>query len=243
MPDGMVVGQPVPQVKGDATGVGDAAGQKQPQAVLAHMGEHRLGGGYHGPAHDDIQRDQPAAKAPKPGGFKHNPQDRQPPDDAKEGPTPRTTETDQGEGRVGAGDEHQDGGVIEDAEQGFGAWMADGMVEGRGQIKEDQGGAEDRTADDMPGGAVMGGEHDEDDQAGDGQERPQTVGDAVGDLFAFGVSGESGGGCHGVASMRREKSAVPNNCRRLARLSGIVHRHFLACVQADSQWTRAQVQG
>jgi hypothetical protein len=86
--------------------------------------------------------------------------------------------------RVGAGDQHQNGRVIEDAQDRFGGWVLNGVVEGRGGIEQNQGRAEDRTADDMPGGTVKAGKGGEHAEAADGQHDAEAMGDAVGDFLA-----------------------------------------------------------
>ena len=71
------------------------------------------------------------------------------------------------------------------------------MVEGGGQIEQDQGTPVDRRTDDMPDVAVMYGKNEENHQPDDGQAGTYSMGDAMGEFFPKCVRGFLWGAGHG----------------------------------------------
>jgi len=51
---------------------------------------------------------------------------------------------------VSAGDEEVDGGVVEDLEEALYAGFGKAVIEGRGEVENDESGAKDASADDGP---------------------------------------------------------------------------------------------
>jgi len=90
--------------------------------------------------------------------------------------------------------------MITQAENGFGAWQRDAVVESGSGVHEDLGRAVDAATDDVPDGAKQASESGEDGQAGNGEEDAETVGDAVGDFFGGAVARQSGVSIHQMYS-------------------------------------------
>ena len=120
MPDAVKTGRFFPQrVKDQAGCVKQTARKKPDEAHRPQMKEKGLQGDDHQPAHHQVNhhRENPGPFSSRQ--FHDDAQDRQPPYQAEHPPAPRAPEGDQGERRIGAGDEDVNSKVVELAENAF----------------------------------------------------------------------------------------------------------------------------
>lgn len=66
----------------------------------------------------------------EPDALVYDPKDRQCPDDSEEGPSRPAADGDQAVGGIGAGDQHEDHGVIKDPEEPAGPGEVEGVKQG-----------------------------------------------------------------------------------------------------------------
>lgn len=73
--------------------------------------------------------------------------------------------------------------MIEDPQRAFPSWRDCGVIEGRSAVEADQRGAIDGAGDDMAGAAAQNSEHQQNHEAGNAEEKADSVSDAVDDFF------------------------------------------------------------
>lgn len=183
MPGGMKVFEPVEGEKDDTEGVGESAGAHPGDAVPADGVDEGTNGKDGEPSLEEVYEGRGHFKTADGEAFEDDAGDGQGPLDAEDGPAERAVQRDEGEGRVGAGDEEIDGGMVEDLKDVAGAGADEGVIERGAEINQDQGGGEDGAGDDVPGGAARGG-NDEHGGSGDGEAGADAVGDGVGEDVA-----------------------------------------------------------
>ncbi len=110
--------------------------------------------------------------------------DGETPDDAEQGPAPRTAQRAEHERRVGARDQQEDRPVVELAQQRLRAPVRDRVVHRGRAVEQHHRYGEDGGADDVhrPAGLQRG--HDENRRRGDRRNEPEPVAQAVRDLLA-----------------------------------------------------------
>ena len=89
-----------------------------------------------------------------------------------------------GDGCIGAGDEQEDGGVIQNAEERLYPGLGEGVIERGCQIEGDHRGAVDAKGYYLPNIALTGGEYHLIHQCRNGKPYAGAVGDAIGNLFS-----------------------------------------------------------
>ena len=183
VPDGVAVGDALGGIKDDASGIGQSAREQPDQRGGRNMGDHRLGGDDHQPAHGDIHGGGQNSETFHKPEFEQNAGEGEPPDDTEERPAPRSTQTHQEKRRISSGDQEVDGGVVEDAQGTFDARGNDRVIERGGGVQADQSNAIDGAGDDVPGSAAQRGQNEKYHEAGDAEQQPDAVGDGVGDFF------------------------------------------------------------
>lgn len=116
VPHRMVVAQAAPFVEEHADHVGKTSSGKQQQSVGGQVFGERNDGDDNHPAHGHVQADDQAVQAPAQDKAQQDPGQRQGPDRGEESPAPGAAQADQREGRIGAGNEQEDGGMVECAQ-------------------------------------------------------------------------------------------------------------------------------
>ena len=81
------------------------------------------------------------------------------------------------------GDQQVDGDVVERAQERAGARAGEGMVEGGGEVEQDEGGAEDQAGHEPPAVAVIAGLEHQRHHAGERQHDAEAVAHGVGDFL------------------------------------------------------------
>ena len=114
MPDRMVEGQPLPRVENNPERIGEATGDEPPDAGHRQATDQRTEGEEDQPTHRQIEGGgNPVVLFSCPQGLDQDADDGEAPDGPEQPPTGGATQGDQGDGRVGTGDEQIDTGVIE----------------------------------------------------------------------------------------------------------------------------------
>ena len=117
--------------------------------------------------------------------------------------------------------------MVEDSEHALGAGWCDGVVERGREVADDQAGAEDRAACDVPAVAAQRSMHDHHDEGSHREAGGDPRGDAVGDLLAQGVLATDDGerlGCRGPIMPDASRPVVRSAADRvLARLGAHSH--------------------
>lgn len=152
MPDRMVVRQTPPHVEKATHSVRQPTPDKECQAAGGDRRQKRFDGDDNDPTHRHIRQGSENGSVADQATLESDAEESQSPNQAKERPAPRAAQIDQGEGGIGAGNEQVDSGMIEEAQNSFGAGQGDTMVEGGGGIQNDLCRAIDTATDDMPGG-------------------------------------------------------------------------------------------
>ena len=120
--------------------------------------------------------------------FGHHSRHGQRPYHAKENPSQRAAQRDQREGRVGAGDEHVDGRVIENVKDVAGAGAHQRVIERGAEIDQHQRAGKDGATDNEPRRAARGS-NDQIDGSRNGERGADAVRDGVGQNVAQFVVG------------------------------------------------------
>ncbi len=108
----MVVGQAFPQVERHAQRVAKATAEQQPESAGRNVFHQWLEGNDADPAHANVQQGSQFAVVHA-AQFKGDSDQRQCPDQQEQRPSPRPTQADQRERRVGSGNQQEDGGVVD----------------------------------------------------------------------------------------------------------------------------------
>ncbi len=214
MPDGMVPAQAFPCVDQGAQRVAQAAGHQQDQSTGIEIGNQRLDGEQHQPAHTQIERQRPALYAFAACEFHVYAKYGDGPHQAEQCPAPGALQSNQGKGCVGACDEQENGGVIEFLQKRLGALVGDAVIQGGSGIKKYQCAAIDGGAGDVPDSAVKRRKGDKQNQGGDAQGDANAVGDGVRDFLADTVFGYPGLIVHAVVFSRLVHASSVVNKRR-----------------------------
>ena len=156
MPDGVVPIQFLPGIEDSAQGVAQAPSYEQGQPPGGQAIDEGLDGNDHQPAHAQIEEQGPALPALAGEHLDIDAENGDAPDHAEQRPAPGAMQGHQSKGCIGAGNEQENGGVIQFLQPGLGPFMGDAVVEGGCRVKENQSGAVDRSAGDMPGVTVEG---------------------------------------------------------------------------------------
>lgn len=187
VPDDMVIGHPLADVEGDTASVEKTADQEPPQQARGHGGYQGFGGHNNQPAHADVDGHGNPFVAAQKEEFIDDARRGDPPDDAEDGPPPHPAHADKGHGGVAAGDEDEDGEVVQAAEKTFDTLMLNGVVEGGGEIEEDEGGTVHDKAVETTRVVELHGAEDERRQSHGGENGAQPVGNAVKYLLDQGI--------------------------------------------------------
>ena len=100
-------------VNNRADGIQQPSRQHPPQSPYRNNGEHWFDHEYCHPAHHQVDSGSHPARRLDDEQLDHHPRQRECPDERQESPLQDAGEEVEADGRVGAGDEHIDGGVVE----------------------------------------------------------------------------------------------------------------------------------
>lgn len=186
MEDAVHIANLLEHVKRRAGGVAQPARGEQDERRGMQQLEQLRQAKDHEPTHDQVHRDgKPTRLA-----LAHKDLEQ----DARHGERPhgdaqrnaaRVRERDEAKRRVGAGDEHVDAAMVDDAEHALGGGHRDGVVERGGEILQDECDAKDDGADKRGGvGSRNGRLDDHDDERRNREPRADAMRDGVGDLLA-----------------------------------------------------------
>ena len=188
MPDGVKVPHLFDGVKDDADRIENAAGDQQPQAEGVHFFEQRTDGDHNDPAHGDVADHGGLAELFKIDGVEHDTHHGSAPNHAEQRPAERTAQNGEGDRRVGAGDQKEDGVVIHHAKKPLCLGMRDRVVEGAHAVENDHARAENRHAHHRQRVAEHRRRDDQHDRAADRQQCADAVRDRAEDLLAERIS-------------------------------------------------------
>ena len=184
VPDSVVEGnKAVGQVENHPGGVGDAAGQDQPEAHLVQFSGQFPGGEQDQPAHGQVNAHPHQFETVPVHGLQTDADQRQCPDHRKQDPAGLAAQIHQQEGRVGAGDQPIDGAVIEHLEHRPPFRVTQAVVQGAGAVEQNQAGTENTETDHFPGVALQAGGNNQYHRAGDTQGGADAVRQAVQPFF------------------------------------------------------------
>ena len=157
VPGGVEITESIESEEDDTQGVGEASGGKPKRSLPTDGVNQGTRGKDDEPSLKEVDEGRSDGETFDSDAFEDDSCGGQGPDDGEQGPADGAAERDQGEGRVGAGDEEVDGGVVEHLEDVPSAGTNQRVIEGGADVDEDKGGGEDRAADDEPRGAARGG--------------------------------------------------------------------------------------
>ena len=143
---------------------------------------------HHKPALPQVNQRRCHLEAPHGKALEDDSGDGQRPLDAKDGPAQRAAQRNQAEGRVGAGDEQIDGGVVENVKDVPRARPHQRVIERRADVDQHQRRGKDRATHHHPGCAARGC-GDQVNRAHDRQHRADAVRDGIGQNVAQMVVG------------------------------------------------------
>jgi len=186
VPDAMAEGEAPPGVEDGSHAVGDTSGQKEDQADLGHIGDHRPEGEDEHPAHDKINGDHQFPESVEINAADDDAGEGHTPDDAEEDPAEGSPEGGEQDGGISSGDQQEDGGMVETGEDLFHPFVGKTVVKGGGGIAKYKGGSEDGKAYHMPDIATLCRKDNKYYQCGNAQGDTDPMGDAVDDLFGQG---------------------------------------------------------
>lgn len=134
------------------------------------------------PPHDEVDEDRRAREPEPEPELEGDPGRRQSPDRGHGLPARIALQPEHGERRVGAGDQHVHGAVVEDPPASLPDLAAQAVVDRRGGVGEHQRQTVDRGAHQRPGRAEPRPHVDEDEERDDAAQQPHAAGQAVGHL-------------------------------------------------------------
>ena len=141
MPDRVQIRHFLDDVEDGTEGVGQAAGDKQPEASGWQHLDDTPDAEDDRPAHDRIDDDTHPLGSKHPERLAGDADQREYPDEDKQADAAVSAQRDQAKRRVGTRDQQIDGRVVKDLEDIFGARIGQAVVERRGHILEDHGNA------------------------------------------------------------------------------------------------------
>ena len=116
MPHCVVEGKAVPEIENDATGVGEAAGEKPRECATREALEDRPGGDDADPPHRDIEQGRNHVIAAGEVELEDRAGQGHRPEDGEQAPPPGAADQDEEERGVSAGDQKVDRDVVEDVQ-------------------------------------------------------------------------------------------------------------------------------
>lgn len=146
VPDRLLVREPLPQVKQHADAVEHATSHQQNDAGNRQRRRQRFERHDNGPAEEQVEHHGQAGEAVHPNQLQDDARARHRPDIQKQPAAPAALHLHRDKGGIGAGDHHEDGGMVDPAEQILVLRRAAAVVERRGDQHRQQPAAIDDQA-------------------------------------------------------------------------------------------------
>lgn len=181
MPDGMHIPDFFHGVEDEAGGVGDASGQKEHQAGGFHTLDEGADSSDDTPAAGDVAYHGDDLEPFDADDIEDDAQDGHTPDNAEDGPADPSPQGDQCKGGIGSCNENEDGGMIEHTQDFFGPHVGNGVIHTGHGKEQNHAGSVNGGADNLP--RVADAFDNQDNHTSNGQCRPQSMGDGVGDFL------------------------------------------------------------
>lgn len=188
MPYGVKVPHLFDGVKDHADRIKNAAGNQQPQAEGVQLFHQRTDGNHNHPAHGDVADHRGLAEPFEIDGIEHDPHRGGAPNHAEQRPAERTAQNGEGNRRVGAGNQKEDGVVIHYAKKPLCLGIGNRVIEGAHAVENNHARAENRHAHHRQRVAEHCRRDNQHDRAADSQQRADAVCDRAEDFFAERIS-------------------------------------------------------
>ncbi len=138
VPDGVVEGEPFPDVEDNTQSVKQAASHQPGYTSRRDSLKERLDGDDDEPPHPYVYKARQDPGSPDPENGHEHTESREPPDKTKQGPPPSTPQVDQSKRCIGTGDKQIDGGMIEISENPFDTRALESVVEDGREVHHDE---------------------------------------------------------------------------------------------------------
>ena len=130
VPDSMAEGKAPPGVEDDPDAVGEASGQKENQADLRHIQDDAFQDEDKHPAHDEIDGDHQFPEPVEVNAPDHHAGEGYAPDDAEHDPPQGSPDGGQQDRGISAGNQHENGGVVETGKELLHLFAGEAVVKG-----------------------------------------------------------------------------------------------------------------